>query len=360
MTGSIQKKGKLYYIVFWVFDPRTGKKKQKWSAAGRSKRTAEKKLVDLMGEVNAGTYREIQKITFAKFADLWLNSYAKTRTKPSTLESYQLIVNKHLKPAFGGYLLTDITTVMLQRYVANRLDKVKPKTVINELIPIKKMLKHAVIWGYLKISPAEYVERPRVEKEEMKILTPKEVGLFLQHVKPRHKTFFLAAVLTGMRRGELLGLKWGDINWHDSQIHVKRSLWKGQFVTPKSIRSKRKIDMSPHLAMELKKHKLASPANELDLVFCNSKGKPMEPDSLIKRHFTPALRRAKVKKVRFHDLRHTNTALRIEENQNIKYIQNQLGHASIQTTLDRYGHLIKNVNAEQAKKLDNILSLTSK
>ncbi len=360
MTGSIQKKWNTYYIVFRIYDSETGKRKLKWVPAGRSKRAAERKLVELMGEVHNGTYREIKKTTFARFADLWLESYAKTKTKPSTLESYQLIINKHLKPVFGGYLLTDITTVMLQRYVANRLDKVKPKTVINEIVPIKKMFKHAVRWGYLKVSPAEYVERPRVEKEEMSILNPKEVGLLLKHVAPKHKAFFLTAILTGMRRGELLGLQWDDIDWNNSQIHVRRSIWKGKFVSPKSRASIRKIDMSPNLVMELKKHKLASPTSELDLVFCNSKGKPLDPDSLVKRHFIPTLKRAKIKRVRFHDLRHTNTALRIEENQNIKYIQNQLGHASIQTTLDRYGHLIKNVNTEQAKKLDNILSLSSR
>jgi integrase len=95
--------------------------------------------------------------------------------------------------------------------------------------------------------------------------------------------------------------------------------------------------------------------SDLDLVFPNAKGTPLEPDLLVKRHFLPALRRAKVRRVRFHDLRHTNVALRVEQGQNIKYIQNQLGHASIQTTLDRYGHLLKEVNTEQAKKLDTIL-----
>ncbi len=91
---------------------------------------------------------------------------------------------------------------------------------------------------------------------------------------------------------------------------------------------------------------------------CNAEGKPFNPDSLVKRQFLPALGRAGVKRVRFHDLRHTNVALRLEQGQNIKYIQNQLGHASIQTTIDRYGHLLKEVNTEQAMKLDNALNFT--
>lgn len=357
MTGSIHKKGNKYYIVFRVYDSKTGKKKQKWTPAGISKREAERKLVELMGEVHNGSYKEIKKITFDNFSKLWIDSYAKTKTKPSTLRSYQDIIKNHLTPAMGDYLLTEINTAMLQRYVAIRLDDVKPKTVINELVPMKRMFKHAVTWGYLKVNPAEYVERPRVEYEEMEILTPDEIRLFLDNVTIKYKCIFLTAILTGMRRGELLGLQWGDIDWQHCQIHVRRSLCNTskKLISPKSKRSIRKIDMSPSLVMELKRHKLASPVSEIDLVFANSKGRPSDGDSLVKRQFLPALRRAKIRKVRFHDLRHSNVALRIEQEQNIKYIQHQLGHASIQTTLDRYGHLIKEVNQEQAMKLDNAL-----
>ena len=95
-----------------------------------------------------------------------------------------------------------------------------------------------------------------------------------------------------------------------------------------------------------------------DFVFRNSEGNLLDPDSLVKRQFLSALERAGVKRVRFHDLRHTNVALRLEQGQNIKYIQNQLGHASIQTTIDRYGHLLKDVNMEQAMKLENALNFT--
>ncbi len=114
----------------------------------------------------------------------------------------------------------------------------------------------------------------------------------------------------------------------------------------------------PTLAQELRKHKFSCSIEGSDFVFRNSEGKPLDPDSLVKRQFLPALKRAGVKRVRFHDLRHTNVALRLEQGQNIKYIQNQLGHASIQTTIDRYGHLLKEVNTEQAMKLENALNFT--
>ena len=227
--------------------------------------------------------------------------------------------------------------------------------MINELVVLKEMLKHAMRWGYVKINPAEYVERPRVESEEIETLTPDEVRRFLEQSPPRHRALFLMAVLTGMRRGELLALMRRDIDWKNSQILVNRSVWKGKFIPPKSKTSVRRIDMSPYLARELQNHIEASPNNELDLVFSNTEGNLVDPDTMVRRHFHPALKRAGIRRIRFHDLRHTNVTLRIEQGQNIKYIQNQLGHASIQTTLDRYGHLVNDVNAEQAKKLDRIL-----
>jgi integrase len=201
------------------------------------------------------------------------------------------------------------------------------------------------------------VEKPRVEKEEMDILSPEEIRLFLDEVTPKHKPFFLTAVLTGMRRGELLGLRWGDIDWHHRQIHVRQALCDTvkDFLTPKSRYSVRRVDMSPKLVRELKKHKLSSPISELDLVFCHSKGTAHDPDTLIRRHYLPALRKAKIRQVTFHSLRHSNVSMRIEQGQNIVYISRQIGHASVKTTLDIYGHLIKDANTGQAMKLDNIL-----
>ncbi|MFC2076506.1 tyrosine-type recombinase/integrase [candidate division KSB1 bacterium] len=360
MTGSIQKKGASYYIVLWIYDPETGRKKQKWIAAGKKKREAERKLTEMAVEVQNGTYKELKKITFREFANLWVETYVKTKTKASTLKSYQSVINNHLFPIFGDRLMTDITTASLQGHVAKRLEKARPKTVINEIVILKEMFKHAARWGYLKVNPAIYIERPRVVEEEMDNLSPEEVRIFLEEASPEHHTLFLTAVLTGMRRGEILGLQWGDINWNNSQIHVKRSIWNNEFVTPKSKYSIRRIDMSPELVSALREHQLRCPKGDLDLIFCNSEGKPLDPANLVHRHFLPALRRSKIRKMRFHDLRHTNVALRIDQGQNIKYIQNQLGHASIQTTLDRYGHLIKEVNTEQALKLDEALGFAQK
>ena len=117
-----------------------------------------------------------------------------------------------------------------------------PKTINNTLVPLKEMFKHAVRWRYLRENPALYVEKPRVERKEMDFLKPEEIRLLLEHARPRFHPLFLCAALTGMRRGELLSLQWGDIDWHEDQIYVRRSLYfeahrtererKWRFITP--------------------------------------------------------------------------------------------------------------------------------
>ncbi|MCP4265571.1 MAG: site-specific integrase [Candidatus Brocadiaceae bacterium] len=131
----------------------------------------------------------------------------------------------------------------------------------------------------------------------MQILTPDEVKQFLGHVTLKYRTFFLTAILTGLRRGELLGLQGEDIDWNHNQIHVRRSLWKSQIVTPKTKASVRRVDMTPTLAQELRRHKFSYSIEDSGFVFCNAEGKPLDPDSLVKRQFLPALKRAGVKRV---------------------------------------------------------------
>ena len=166
------------------------------------------------------------------------------------------------------------------------------------------------------------------------------------------RTLLLCAVLTGMRRGELLGLRWEDIDLEGHRIFVRRALWRGKFVTPKSRRSRRTIDLAPTLRAALAK----LPSRfQGGLVFCSSDGEPINPDTFAQRDWPRVLRRAELRRIRFHDLRHTYASLLIAQGAHPKYIQTQLGHASIQTTLDRYGHLMPDAHAAEARKLDRLV-----
>ncbi len=348
MRGSIQKKGRTWYAVV----PINGKRK--WFRGGPTKKDAERVLGERLAEVSGGTFKEIKKITFQEYSQHWLRTYAEVSVKPSTYASYKDVINRLLVPEYGNYQLSDLTTGHLQTYVAKRRKSVSAKTVCNEIVVIKEMFKHAVKWGFLRTNPAWEVERPRTEKSEIEILDPPEVVAFPSKAQSPYRAAFLFDVMTGMRAGELWGLQWGDINWNSKQAFVRRTLWKGDFQTPKSKRSVRKIDLPDLVIHELKAWKLACPVNEYDLVFPSPEGKLSQHDNVVKRYFNPALRNAGLRQVPFHSLRHTNASLRIQAGQNIKYIQSQMGHASIQVTLDIYGHLFNdaNFNRQQVELLE--------
>lgn len=346
--GSVVKRSGSWYAVY-----RDGGN-QKWEFAGGSKRAAERLLSKRMSQVNAGTYQEFEQTLFEEFSARWLSDYARVSVKPSTYVSYENIIRLHLNPRFGRQYLHRISTADFQKLVSEKItnDGLSPKTVINILIPLKEMFKHAVVWGLVKRDPTLYVKRPRVETEEMDFLTPEEIRLFLDNVAPDYYPLFLTAVMTGMRRGELLALQWGDIDWNSNQISVRRSIFRGEFITPKSKNSIRRIVMSPALRRQLERHRLQGKKSGRELVFSNSSGLPLDPDNLVKREFHPALDRAGLRRIRFHDLRHTYASLLISQGENIKFIQSQLGHASAKTTLDRYGHLMPNLENDAARRLD--------
>src|SRR3990170_5900691 len=253
--GSIVKRGRNYSIVYYVDG------KQKWKAIGPSKKEAERVLTEIIGELNRGQYRELKEITFGEFAEKWLSDYAEPRVKATTFNFYRDIIRLHLIPDFGGFKLTSISPHMIEEYLAKkrREGMLSPTSIGYHLRVMKTILKRAIIWGYLAQNPEEHVEKPRTQRKEMDFLNVDEVQTLLQNVEPEYFPFFLTAILTGMRRGELLALKWSDINWTTNQIHVRRSLVMGKFEEPKSKAAIRSIIMPPVLVKTLKKHKLSCP-----------------------------------------------------------------------------------------------------
>jgi integrase len=174
----------------------------------------------------------------------------------------------------------------------------------------------------------------------------------------------MLALFSGARQGELLGLKWGDIEWNNKQIHIQRTFNNGRFFATKTRDSNRRIDIGPTVIKELKKWKLASGKSKLGLVFPNEAGEPMDHHNMVNRFFLPALKTAglsrklengKTERIRFHDLRHTYASLLIEQGENIKYIQTQLGHSSPTVTLNVYAHLMKPTNQDSACRLENTI-----
>jgi integrase len=364
--GGIRKRGKNYQIYFYDY---LGMRH--FETVGPVKKEAEKVLADRLYAVrNEKHSLDRERITFEDFASKWLDNYCRVQLKmgqmkESTLGSYQYHIRLHLLPYFSGKYLHQLTQLDIQEYIKNMVNKgLSPKTTSNSMVPLKEMLKHAIQWGYLETDPALYVKKPPKIKKEVDILVPEEIRAFLAQVRPKYYPLFLAAILTGMRQGELLGLMWSDIDFANMQIHIRRSLYvsratkdsqegeRVKFVEPKSPYSRRAIDMAPILADTLKA--LASRFRG-ELVFCTDEGNPLDPNNLVKREFYPALRRAGLRHIPFHALRHIYASLLIAQGEHPKYIQVQLGHASIQITMDCYGHLMPGVNRDAPRRLEGNL-----
>jgi integrase len=222
-------------------------------------------------------------------------------------------------------------------------------------------MAYAVRHRLIDYNPIRDAERPRDqgkedERKAISILSPEQIRNFLEAVTDqKYHTLFLAAIMTGARQGEILGLKWSDVDFSKKQISIKRTFNMGSFFTPKTKGSIRSIDLSPMLIRELAAWQLMSGGRNDDLIFPNKTGGPMNYSNMVQRHYRKALKDARIPQIRFHDLRHTYASLLLAQGENVKYIQNQLGHSSPTITLNVYAHLMKDSNQEASCRLENAI-----
>ena len=364
----------------WVIDfyDQHGQRQRETLPKGTNKDTARKELREREKKVDNRTFIQDKKAPlFSKVAEDWLD-YKKPKLRETTWLACQGHVNNHFE-ALNDLRVNRITPAIVEKLTtAKQENNINISTLRRVLCTLGQILSYGVRHRYLDFNPLREAERPRdlrKDEKEIRILTPEEIRSFLDAVRDqkhqKYKTLFLMAIMTGARQGELLGLKWGDLDPEQKQIYIQRTFNHGQFFPTKSKHSKRKVDLSPTLLTEMKKWKLACPKTDLDLMFPNGAGNPMDSSRMLHSHFWPALIEAGIiqrdektkkivgRKVRFHDLRHTYASLMIEQGENIKYIQNQLGHSSPVVTLNVYAHLMKPTNQEAVQKLENTIFETT-
>ena len=381
-----QTKAPKSYKCYITVPAGDGKLKQKTKSFSR-KKDADEWLDRHSTDVREGTYREIRKATFGEYAEHYRATHLITQ-KPSTLNAYLSGLHRHILPEFEHMAMQSISPAEINRFKARLLTTGKtvetkdgktvrcgldPKTVRNLLNFMHKSFSQAVRDGYLRHSPMadNAVEQPKVSRQKKgRGLKPVEAQELLKHCEGETRLIVLMAILTGMRRGEVFGLRWQDVDWKENVIHVRQSLyWRyGKYIrpkqgdafvfqTPKSDTSVRDIDLSPELKKELRARYLIS--RKTDLVFQGKDGRPLDPNRFAGSQFVNAVKGAELGKVRFHDLRHTFAALKIEQGENIYYIQRQMGHSSIQVTIDTYGHLLEARKPAAAAKTDALLFASS-
>jgi integrase len=339
-----------------------GKQKSKTFA---KRKAAERFLTTTVKKIQDGDYVEIKPTTFKAFAERWLEGLSDL--KPSTRRAYESMVRYQLIPAFGELALTALGVESVNGWLRSQEGRLRTKTLQNNLGLLHKLFEDAREGGYLntnRLSRSRALRRPRALREgdetEIEVLTPVEINKLLDALEPAHYPLFFTAVCTGVRLGELLALQWGDIDEAGHRLHVRRTAYRGSFYLPKTKRSKRAIDVGDQLLGVLSRwrreqHGETTPAPDA-LLFPAPTGAVQDPDALRKRVWGPALAKAGLRHVRIHSLRHTFASMLIAQGENVKYISTQLGHASIQITLDRYGHLFPDEKRSAATRLEAQLS----
>ena len=373
MRGHITKRGKDSYTIVLNLgrDPETGKRKQQWISIKGTKKDAERRLSELLIQLDNGTYIKPGKSTLAEFLKLWLRDYAKPNLSPRGFERYESIVRVHLTPGLGNIPLTKLRPEHIQKYYTHKLNtSLSATTVRYHHVVLHIALKTAVKWGLVVRNATDAVDPPRTRNTEINTWDEDEIIHFLNTAKDTlYYALFHTALFTGMRRSELLALRWQDVDFIYSQISVSRGLHHLNdgsyiFTQPKSVKSQRTIALSPSAILVLKEHhekqKLESIMQGItpidnDLVFSHPDGKPMRPNT-VSRAWTTLAARAGLKVIRFHDARHSHASLMLKQGAHPKIVQERLGHSTISITLDTYSHVAPGLQEAAANRFDEALT----
>jgi integrase len=375
----IKRKGSNNYTIILQLglDPVTGKRKQQWITAGSSKREAERKLAELIHQIDNGTFTKSSRQTVGQYLDQWLKDH-KVNVAPNTAQTYAWFVEKHIKPAIGHVLLYTLKPEHLQRLYSEKLTSgslkgkggLGTRSVRYIHATLHRALKSAVNQGKIARNPADAVDIPKVKRRDMQTMDETDLHIFLEYARstPYYALFYMD-LFTGMRRSELLALRWCDLDLLLCQASITRTLHQlhnreiiiGQ---PKTAKGRRLIALSPSTVAVLREYQAKQkeqrqtlgipPLQEDDLVFSHPDGKPLLPDS-ITQAWRRLARQAGLRGIRLHDARHTHASFMLKAGTHPKIVQERLGHASIQVTLDTYSHVAPGLQQSAANRFDEIV-----
>ncbi len=385
--GTIRKKiirrGDKEY-VYWEarysngFDPGTGKQIQK-SISGKTQREVAQKLKLATSSIDQGTYIEPSKITVAEWLEIWQEEYL-CNIKPSTRSSYKATIKNHISPRIGALRLESLTTHQIQSFYNSLLDPVihpyslSAKTIKNIHGVLHRSLQQAMFNGYLRSNPSDPCVLPQVIKKKIKPLNDYQIAEFMKAVKGhRYEKMFLIALFTGVRQGELCGLQWECIDFLngtiliDKQLQSIRSSIRGandKYVLIPTKNSKERLITAAPFVMDLlwqvkqdqdRNRRLFGEAFiENGLVFTDEIGRRITPQALY-RAFKIVVDELGLPNTRFHDLRHSYAVASIRAGDDIKTVQENLGHATAAFTLDVYGHVTDQMKRDSANRMQRFI-----
>ena len=380
MRGHIVKRGKNSYSlkVSLGKDAASGKYKYQWTTVKGTKKEAEKRLGEILHQLDTGTFTKPGKMTVGEYLDQWLKDY-RPSIGPHSAQTYEFFIERHIKPAIGQIPLTSLKPEHLQRLYSDKLSTgrcdgsggLSGRSVRYIHVTIHRALKSAARLGIISRNVADSVDVPGVEHHEMKTMTEDDIHAFLEAARstPYHTLFYLA-LFTGMRRSELLALRWSDMDLLMCQASVNRTLHRlnnGEIIfrETKTAKSRRMVALSPRTCLVLQEYRqkqeqdrllAGNPLQESDLVFSQLDGKPLLPDS-VTHAFMVLARRTGLKGIHLHSARHTHATLMLKQGIHPRVVQERLGHASIAITLDVYSHVTPGLQEAAARRFDDLALL---
>ena len=381
MKGHIYKRAQDSWTIVYDLptDSITGKRRQKSQTIKGTKRVAERALREILVSLEQGSYVKPNKLTLGELLRQWLKDYASMNTTDRTQESYTSIIERHLIPALGRVSLVDLQAQHIQGYYADKLSKgrvdgkggLSARSVVYHHRILSKALDYAVNMGLAVRNVAKVIKPPRVARVTMKTLSQEEVTGFLDVAKETdYYVYFATLLYTGLRRGELLALRWRNLDLDNDTLTVVETaymLGNGKYMIkePKTAQSRRSVILPVSLVelfkvyrvdQELLRIQLGISLNADDFVFIRPDGSPIYPNA-ITLAFRRIIKRAGLKDIRIHDLRHTHATLLLKAGVHPKVVSERLGHASIGITLDIYSHVLPGLQEAAAEKFDRIFEV---
>ncbi len=369
--GSISKRKDGRWMARYTVHALEGpKQKTIMGKKGESRKEVAEKLTKAQADRDGGMVYEGENLTLGEYLDRWLSGSVRGSVRQSTYERYEIALRVHLKPVLGRIKLKNLSPARVAAFYQDRLDSGQSPASVNKLhVTLHKALKQAVRWNMLPRNVCEAVDAPRPAPEEIETLSAEQVrSLLVATSGDRLEALYILAVHAGLREGELLALKWEDVDLDTATLQVRRTLSKAgtgyRFESPKSGKG-RKIKLTHRATQGLRAHRKAQLEERMGkaglwedhgLVFPSEAGTIINPTNLRKRSFARLLERAGLPKVRFHNLRHTCATLLFSRNTHPKHVQELLGHANIKITLDTYSHAIPGMGDQTARAMEDALA----
>lgn len=375
MKGHIRPRGPGAWELKFDVNSDNGKRKTRYVTFHGGKREAQRKLTELLEQVNKGTFIDPSRLTLAEFLDRW-ESWAATQVAAKTLERYKELLAHHVRPHLGARSIQKLRTVdFAELYGELQAPKpngagLGPRTVGHVHRLVHRVLGQALKWAVIGNNPVTAAAPPRVQRTEIAILSPEEIRAVLDALRGR--AIYPVAVIglaTGMRRGEIAALRWADIDLDSGKIRVDRSLEQTNaglaFKAPKTKAGRRTISIPPSVGAELRNHwrrqqerRLAlgmGKAGANDLVFARPDASPWPPDSLTA-DWARTVRMLKLPKVTLHALRHTHVSQLIAAGLDVVTVSRRIGHSNPTVTLGVYAHLFGNTDDRAAAAVETALA----